>query len=228
MTEEEKAACEELARYREQLLREAQEDKRKWNDPFRERLQELSADLLRRPRAEQQPAGPEPSEDLLKRLERKEKPLRGFYTRHHYWKHIRYAALCDLLDGDGADRNELLFALEVEYAQHYECRYLAFRELFAQAEHRFGLLEYPVWDNDDLEHLEHALPLAAGVIAEDEEAFYVAAPWPLRPLVEGRWWRGQYGWSEQLYRAAVELLEMEKKLAAVGYGAEKRAPAEPF
>ena len=226
MNEEEQAACEELARYRGQLIEEAASACRARFDPFSE-LRKLSSELLKRPRIAQQPAGAPPPPDRVERLRRKEKPLRGYYSEHPLWRHLRYGALDTLGNADDPQRGELLCALEMICAEVYERSYFAFRELFEKNAH--SLREIYGDCLEELAALERALPLAAGVIEEDEEVFYAVAPWPLRPLVEGSWWSNRYRWSEELRAAAVELLTAEKKLAALGYGAGKEsAPGEVF
>lgn len=216
MNEAEKAACEDLERYREQLLREAE---LRCRDPLHE-LKALREALLARPtpKREQQPPGEHAPADPEQAARLRHKPVLGAYSHHYAYKHIRYAALDTLHNNRDPERGELLSALQILHAQGYEEHYLFFRERFTEAA-RSEHYESP--SPEDLEALEQALPLSEYLLDEDGEAYFVFGLWPLRRLIEGSWWHDEESWSRGLQSAALLLLRAERQLAALGYGAEK-------
>jgi len=213
-----------LERYREQLLRAAELDCR---DPIHE-LKALRDELLKRPmpKRKQQPPGEHaPAEaELAARIRRGEKPIIGAY-KHPAYKYALYGALDLLCNAREPERGELLGALELLYAEDYEEHYLHFRKLFAETA-RSEHYESPT--PEDLEALEQALPLARYCLDTQKEGFYVFALWPLRELIEGSWWHDEDSWAAGLQSAATELLRVERKLAALGYGGEKEALDTPI
>lgn len=223
MNEEDTEGFVPLERYREQLLRQAELLCR---DPLHE-LKALRDELLKRPmpkREEQPPGEHAPGEtELAARIRRGEKAIIGAY-KHPAYKHAVYGALDLVYNAREPERGELLGAMELLYAEEYEEHYLHFRKLFAETS-RSEHYESPT--PEDLEALEQALPLARYFLTELEEGFFVFALWPLRELIEGSWWHDEESWPPGLQGAATQLLRVERKLAALGYGAEKEAPEAP-